>query len=96
MFKRRTLFIVGAGASAEVGMPMGIEFAKRIAKLVDFKAAEPGLDQGDGDTHFLGQFHRRYQALNAHRQAGWAIRDGVRLTHSIDDFLDMHSDNDMV
>jgi hypothetical protein len=97
MFKRRTLFIVGAGASVEVGMPVGINLAKRIAKLVDFKAAEPGPNQGDGDMHFLGQFHRRFPGtINAYRQAGWAIRDGVRLTHSIDDFLDMHNGNETI
>jgi len=42
--------------------------------------------------HFLGQFHRRFPGtINEYRQAGWAIRDGVRLTHSIDDFLDMRN-----
>jgi hypothetical protein len=97
MFKRRTLFVVGAGASVEVGMPVGIDLAKRIAGLLDFKAAEPGPNQGDGDMIFLGQFHRRFgAAIDAYRRAGWAIRDGVRLTHSIDDFLDMHIGNEMI
>jgi hypothetical protein len=82
MFRKRTLFIVGAGASAEIGMPVGTRLAKQIAKLLDFKV--PTIDspnQGKGDMHFLGQFHRCFaEALNAYRQAGWAIRDGVRLT----------------
>jgi hypothetical protein len=98
MFKRRTLFIVGAGASVEVGMPVGIDLAKRIVKLVDFEGADPGPspNSGDGDMIFLGQFHRRFGIVDAYRQAGWAIRDGVRLTHSIDDFLDMHNGNETV
>jgi len=98
MFKRRTLFIVGAGAGFEVGMPTGFELAKRIVKLVDFKGADqgPSPNNGDGDMIFLGQFHRRFGTVDAYRRAGWAIRDGVRLTHSIDDFLDMHNGNEMM
>jgi len=46
--------------------------------------------------HFLGQFHRRFGIVDAYRRAGWAIRDGVRLTHSIDDFLDMHNVNEII
>jgi len=30
MFKRRTLFVVGAGASAEVKLPVGAQLAKNI------------------------------------------------------------------
>jgi hypothetical protein len=98
MFKRRTLFVVGAGASYEVGMPTGFELAKRIVKLVDFKGADqgPSPNNGDGDMIFLGQFLRRFGLVDAYRRAGWAIRDGVRLTHSIDDFLDMHNGNETV
>jgi len=33
MFKRRTLFIVGAGASKEVKFPIGPDLAQRVADI---------------------------------------------------------------
>jgi hypothetical protein len=30
MFRRKTIFVVGAGASAELDLPVGSELAKRI------------------------------------------------------------------
>ncbi len=96
MFKRRTLFILGAGASAEVGLPVGIDLAKTIANLLDIRWRD-GQKEGPGDRFLMGQFvdQRRVQ-VSAHHQAAWLIRDGVRLTNSIDDFLDIHNSNDLV
>ena len=40
MFKPNTLLIIGAGASAEVGLPLGTDLVDDIANLVSFKRNE--------------------------------------------------------
>ena len=63
MFNRQTLFIVGAGASAEVGMPVGGQLATSIAEKLDirFDGSEP---IGVGDRS------RRDQRIPVDRQPG--------------------------
>jgi hypothetical protein len=41
MFNRQTLFIVGAGASAEVDFPVGIELARTIGGRIQLVGATP-------------------------------------------------------
>ncbi len=37
MFRSKTLFVVGAGASKEVNIPIGTELAEEIANLLYFE-----------------------------------------------------------
>jgi hypothetical protein len=60
MFKKKTVFVVGAGASAELDLPPGSILANEL------------------------------------QQAAWLIRDGILLSRSIDDFLDLHRNNSHV
>jgi hypothetical protein len=93
MFKRRTLFIVGAGASAEVGLPAGIGLARIIARKLDVNI-EHGRIKDYGDAELFSQVRRQYTAdFNDHVEAAIGIRDGISLVNSIDDFLDIHSGN---
>jgi hypothetical protein len=97
MFKRSTLFILGAGSSAEVGLPFGTELAATIGKKMDIRF-DFGMQQigiGDADL-FQNVTHRNRQEANAYQQAGWLIRDGIGLAQSIDDFLDLHRNNPRV
>jgi hypothetical protein len=52
MFNKRTLFVVGAGASKEVGLPTGTELMVRIATKLDlrFNANDPKL-RSTGDVN---------------------------------------------
>jgi hypothetical protein len=93
MFKRQTLFVLGAGSSAEVGLPVGTQLAETIGKKVDIRYdGTKHTGQGDLDLYdnltrggaFTGQHALEFQS------AGWRIRDGIRLAQSIDDFLDLH------
>jgi NAD-dependent SIR2 family protein deacetylase len=36
MFRSKTLFVVGAGASSEAGLPTGYELKNKIAELLNF------------------------------------------------------------
>ena len=91
MFKRRTLFILGAGSSFEAGLPVGVDLAKIIRQKMDVRFERFTEPIGDGDHDLfahIAHFHR--QEANAYLQAAWRIRAGLGFAQSIDDFLDQH------
>src|SRR5262249_23859855 len=94
MFKRRTLFILGAGSSAEVGLPLGKELASAIGKKMDIRFEHGFNPIGDGDLGLFSQVtgSRRHEST-AYQIAAWRIRDGIAFAQSIDDFLDQHRTN---
>jgi hypothetical protein len=94
MFGRRTLFVLGAGTSAEVEMPVGAALAKTIRRKCDIRFERGFQPVGDGDFALFDQFgHDRTREINEYQSAAWLIRDGIQLSSSIDDFLDLHRDN---
>jgi hypothetical protein len=97
MFNRRTVFILGAGSSAEVDLPQGKKLAGIIGKKMDirFEFGSKQIGTGDMDlyAHLTGNLQREVQE---YQNAGWLIRDGIGLVQSIDDFLDVHRSNKYV
>ncbi|MCQ1779115.1 hypothetical protein NOJ05_18075 [Neorhizobium galegae] len=93
MFRDKTTFVIGAGASAEFGMPVGAELAKRIqasARMEDILTAYPTV----GDEFFFRTFRRLW--ANAVDQAlpSLAVRnihEGIHTAVSIDAFIDRFS-----
>jgi hypothetical protein len=53
MFSQPTVFVVGAGASAEFGMPSGAVLKQRIGVALDFRPGPSGTIRGDNDLHAL-------------------------------------------
>jgi hypothetical protein len=94
MFKRKTLFIIGAGASAEVDLPVGAELAKAISRMLDVHPA--GVKNPTGEMLLAQLYDKHPIAHNGYHRAAMLISDGVRLANSIDDFLDRHSGNEPV
>jgi hypothetical protein len=94
MFKRQTLFVLGAGSSAEVGLPVGTKLAQTIGAKMDIRFEFGMRPVGNGDfdlfTHVTSQWR---QDADSFQRAAWLIRDGIRLAQSIDDFLDLHRTN---
>jgi hypothetical protein len=101
MFKRRTLFVIGAGASQEAGFPVGTKLARQIGenlKIID--------DNFERAKHFADQelFHQLQRSLgqdaqrefNNYCNAAQLISSGITLCNSIDDFLNIHSRNPYV
>ena len=94
MFNRKTLFIIGAGAGFDVDLPVGRKLAEDIANRV-----KVGVDHGHLSKHTvdpdlaLNFFERNDPKANAFLQAFNRIRDGVLLSNSIDDFLNIHEDS---
>jgi hypothetical protein len=96
MFKRRTLFVLGAGASKELKLPTGNELAFKISQNMNISVNAYRRSQTDapGDLDLFAEFAQSAQdQMNAYEKAFWLIRDGVLTQNSIDDFLDIHKDN---
>jgi hypothetical protein len=95
----KTVFIVGAGASHEVGVPFGREFLETIATKLDFKIVRGSLVPNSGDADILDavqQYARDRQSVNGYLSAARRIRDGVPFASSIDTFIDAHRDDEKI
>jgi hypothetical protein len=98
MFRRKTLFVLGAGSSIEVGLPVGKDLATQIGKKMDigydgFNSAQVG----DGDFQLFEQVTKNLRDnTQQFLAAAWLIRDGIVFSPSIDDFLDQHRTNKFV
>src|SRR5262249_47829985 len=94
MFRSKTVFILGAGASHEVGLPVGDGLKQTIATKLDLRFEHFGKPIGKGDLTILEVLRRKYPSeINDYLHACWRIRDGVGLSSSIDDFIDTHRDD---
>lgn len=97
MFRRKTLFILGAGASQEADLPIGAKLAEYISELLAANSIAGPTDPSHPGQQLLSQLYHRFPlANNGYDRAAQLISGGVRLTKSIDDFLDRHSDKEHV
>jgi hypothetical protein len=96
MFKRRTLFVIGAGASQEVGFPVGSQLAATIKQKMDIllQHGRQPIDNGADYELYAAVTSKRQIERPEFQQAAWLIRDGITLTRSIDDFMDLHRENE--
>lgn len=97
MFKSQTVFVVGAGASCELGLPSGLQLKSEIAKLLNITFPDR-YNQKTGDRDICeclraiaGQ--EGVQTINPLLHKAWHIRDSLPLALSIDNFLDAHKDD---
>lgn len=91
MFKRQTLFIVGAGASAEVNFPVGTQLARTIGAKMDIRFEHGSEPIGTGDHDLYSHLvHSRTREGDQFFRAAGRIREGLPFAQSIDDFLDQH------
>jgi hypothetical protein len=97
MFTRQTLFILGAGSSSEVGLPVGTKLAETIGKKMDVRFEFGNRPIGTGDIDLFMQLTSQLQLdVQEYQHAAWLIRDGIMLCQSIDDFLDIHRNNERI
>ena len=97
MLRSKTLFIVGAGASNEAGLPTGVELKSQIASLLNMQFQQ--FTQTSGDLEIAealryqarldGQPHNTGPYLLAVQQ----VRDAMPQVISIDNFIEAHSGN---
>jgi hypothetical protein len=88
MFKSRTVFVVGAGASNEVGLPVGSELRDKIAQKVNISFEKNGTPI-NGDHLLYEQVKSAYPGNKSDVQAaGRSIAAGIYGRNSIDEYLD--------
>lgn len=101
MSRTKTVFILGAGASAEVGLPVGEALKSIIAAKLDIRS---DLNRGlnFGDERIKEAFRERDRLLgviqnniNPYMHAAWRLRDALPHATSIDNFLDAHKDDEL-
>jgi hypothetical protein len=92
MFKKDTVVVVGAGASFEAGLPLGLELKASIAKLTRFKPNMWG-DIEHGDHEFYRELRRIPEFKESQQrliEACTKISKGISFISSIDSFLEIH------
>lgn len=99
MFRSKTTFVVGAGASYELELPDGKELLNKIAQGFDF--ARLGSELQTRDMVMLAKhyekFARRVGATPEKLQeAGGLIRQSARVGTSIDSILEQHNNDPLV
>src|SRR6266705_4500342 len=91
MLSSKTVFIVGAGASNEVGMPIGWELRDIIAQKLHMRFEHGHKFIGKGDTNILHALRVAYKDdANSYLETCALINAGIGLSLSIDDFIDIH------
>lgn len=94
MLTRKTVIVIGAGASHELGLPLGAGLRKDIANLLNI-AFPDGYNQESGDlaiTQCLRDIakERSERDINGLLLKCWLIRDALPAAISIDNLLDAH------
>lgn len=92
MFKKPVVFVIGAGASHELGLPLGAGLRDTIAEMVDFRFHGRQLEKGDADL--LAILRRRYDTdktditrLEKHLVAGTDLFATMSRFPSVDEAL---------
>src|SRR4051794_22218360 len=96
MFNRRTLFVLGAGASHELKMPLGIKLAEIIHNKLNLEFNDWGDFSGGPDKALARDLRSAFQSIRGWGAAARVIHDGILGAHSIDEFLEIHKENDLV
>lgn len=97
MFSSRTVFIVGAGASHELGLPTGEKLKSDIAQILNITFPD-GYSQKTGDRQ-IADILKSKAAKDGNRdwnyllKKAWAIRNALGGAISIDNVLDAHADD---
>ena len=96
MFRAKTVFVLGAGASAELGFPLGEALLKDISGRVDISYQLGRLERGD---HVVAEALRRkldarsdVGLYNEHLHSAWQIVKSSKQGLSIDNVLDALED----
>jgi hypothetical protein len=97
LFKEDTVFVVGAGASAEYGLPVGTDLAITIARLMRFEINCGHVQNGDPYIHRVFQYKsdRDPNIITEYQDTARRISEGITHAGSIDEYLDKHGNDEM-
>lgn len=96
MFRAKTLLVIGAGASVEVGLPIGTELLKQIVQLTHFSFDFRTLKSGDHAIlealKLVLNEGREVDKLNEHLRAARQLGESAKQALSIDNVIDALED----
>ncbi|HEX6783162.1 MAG TPA: hypothetical protein VF098_00705 [Sphingomicrobium sp.] len=100
MFRSKTVFVVGAGASCELSFPSGAQLLNQIADSLDIYF-DDGNYMRRGDSRLYQAFQQlagqgSNLSLNDLQFAGWRVRDAAKLGLSIDNVIHQFADDGLV
>src|SRR5262245_12361487 len=98
MLRNKTVFVIGAGASAEVGLPVGSQLANQIKSLLSFKYEFGRVANGDEefDMAMLNAAGQDGRKLNLYRQSASQIVESIHSADSIDALIDRFKDSPII
>ncbi|OAE39546.1 hypothetical protein [Agrobacterium tumefaciens] len=98
MFKDNTVFVIGAGASAEFKLPVGEELMKKIKLNSLFKLDHFRVKQGISPIYqcILDRHSDEPQEIDARMEAMSEIHRAIDLAGSIDEFINRHYDDPLI
>lgn len=99
MFKAKTVFVVGAGASSEVRMPLGADLTTEIANLCNISYRDQNRPSGSRPIiNAINQFvqGKKGEDINDYFLAGRKISDAMPISPSIDDYINSQSHNEKI
>lgn len=98
MFADNTVFIIGAGASAEFNLPVGSGLMERIKQNCKYRFDYGSLKEGVPEiAHGLIERYRGEQAeLDARFIAMGEVHRSIDLAGSIDEFINRHYDDPII
>jgi hypothetical protein len=97
----KVVFIIGAGASKEAGLPTGVELKQKISNMLDIRFDH--YDQKSGDYSITQALRNLVQTedgqrgdINPYIHQAWHIRDALPMAISIDNFIDSQRENEEI
>jgi hypothetical protein len=92
---KNTVYVIGAGASFEVGLPVGSELKSEIAKTLRMKFEYNSFKDGNYDLYQAFRRHTKNNnaEVNEYLTAAARIRKNMPLATSIDNFIDSERGN---
>jgi hypothetical protein len=96
VLKAKTVLVVGAGASSEVGLPVGGKLKDSIHRLLDFKLDQSMGGPNGGNGYIYDVLCQQRGTGSARLKSAARICNGLHLAQSIDDFVDTHQADDNI
>lgn len=94
MNPKKTVIVVGAGASQEAGLPTSTTLKSSIAQYLDIRYNP--IQQISGNRTIAESLRFQFDDINPHLHACWKIRNALPQAMSIDHFIDSHQGNDRI
>ncbi|MCC8932417.1 hypothetical protein [Rhizobium sp. 'Codium 1'] len=103
MFKDNSVFVVGAGASHEFGLPIGWDLTQTIKANCDIVLNQWGEYQSGSRAvfnHYVRMFSTQSEdnvdKIKSRLRASWQIRDGIESADSIDEYIFRYTSDPLI